>query len=272
MGLVTFPTVWIAKQLLTATALNGNFNALANQVNGNLDASNLADLAVTTPKIAVGAVTGPKILMGSDAQGDTLYFNGAQYVRLPAGTAGQVLLTGGAGANPSWTNVGKVLQQVLVLDQVARAITAAVFPNDTTIPQFTEGADYPQLQKIFTPKSATSTLIIECIINCSQNGGAGFRATQAVLFVNGASDANGKAMGVNRQAYDAGGSGYETVSCSKPVAFTYSMPSGGVIPITFNVRLGATEGTAFVNVDAASNNYTYGNILSSSLKITEVGA
>lgn len=101
MALVTLTSA-VAGQVATAVFYNNNNNALLNQVNGNLDATNLADLAVTTPKIAAAAVTGPKIAMGSDAQGDILYFNGTQYARLGAGTAGYVLRTGGAGANPSW--------------------------------------------------------------------------------------------------------------------------------------------------------------------------
>ena len=36
------------------------------------------------------------------AQGDILYFNGAYWVRLPVGTAGQLLKTQGSGANPVW--------------------------------------------------------------------------------------------------------------------------------------------------------------------------
>lgn len=47
-------------------------------------------------------VDGTDIRMGSDAQGDILYFNGTDYVRLPAGTSGQFLETLGAGANPAW--------------------------------------------------------------------------------------------------------------------------------------------------------------------------
>ena len=42
--------------------------------------------------------------MGSDAQGDILYYDGTDYVRLGAGTAGQVLQSGGADANPSWVD------------------------------------------------------------------------------------------------------------------------------------------------------------------------
>ena len=38
------------------------------------------------------------------AQGDILYYNGTDWVRLGAGTSGQVLQTGGTGANPSWTD------------------------------------------------------------------------------------------------------------------------------------------------------------------------
>ena len=35
-------------------------------------------------------------------QGDVLYFDGSSWVRLAAGTVGEVLQTGGAGANPTW--------------------------------------------------------------------------------------------------------------------------------------------------------------------------
>lgn len=38
-------------------------------------------------------------------QGDVLFFDGTNNVRLGTGTVGQVLTAGGAGANPSWTSV-----------------------------------------------------------------------------------------------------------------------------------------------------------------------
>lgn len=44
--------------------------------------------------------------IGSAAQGDILYRGASAWARLPAGTAGQVLQTAGAGANPAWANVG----------------------------------------------------------------------------------------------------------------------------------------------------------------------
>ncbi len=62
----------------------------------------LYDGSVTTAKLAANSVTGAKIAMGSDAQGDILYYNGTDYVRLAAGTSGHFLKTQGAGANPIW--------------------------------------------------------------------------------------------------------------------------------------------------------------------------
>ena len=65
----------------------------------------VSDNSVTTAKIQDNAVTGAKIAMTSDAQGDILYYNGTDYVRLPAGSSGYALKTSGAGQNPSWGEV-----------------------------------------------------------------------------------------------------------------------------------------------------------------------
>lgn len=44
-------------------------------------------------------------LVASLVQGDVLYHNGTNLVRLAAGTAGQGLTTGGAAANPAWAGL-----------------------------------------------------------------------------------------------------------------------------------------------------------------------
>ena len=72
--------------------------------------SELQDGAVRTAKIQDNAVTGAKIAMGSDAAGDVLYYNGTDYARLAAGTAGQVLTMNSGATAPEWaadsTDVG----------------------------------------------------------------------------------------------------------------------------------------------------------------------
>ena len=46
------------------------------------------------------------VSVGSQAQGDVLYFNGTNWVSLPAGTSGYFLKTQGTGANPIWASAG----------------------------------------------------------------------------------------------------------------------------------------------------------------------
>ena len=49
-------------------------------------------------------------------QGDILYHNGSGEARLGAGTSGQVLQTGGSGANPSWTTMTSDMVQIVSAD------------------------------------------------------------------------------------------------------------------------------------------------------------
>lgn len=55
---------------------------------------------------SAGATTVTDLTITSEAQGDILYFNGTNWVRLAAGTSGNFLKTNGAGANPAWAAAG----------------------------------------------------------------------------------------------------------------------------------------------------------------------
>ena len=52
--------------------------------------------------IADNSIGGTKIALTNHAQGDIMYYDGSNWVRLGAGTAGQSLKTAGSGANPYW--------------------------------------------------------------------------------------------------------------------------------------------------------------------------
>jgi len=69
---------------------------------GTIRSQEIADGTITGTDIANNTIDGTKIALGSDAQGDVMYFDGTNYVRLGPGTAGESLTTGGANANPSW--------------------------------------------------------------------------------------------------------------------------------------------------------------------------
>ncbi|MFA4844809.1 MAG: hypothetical protein WC632_07690, partial [Candidatus Margulisiibacteriota bacterium] len=93
---------------------------------GSITTEKLADAAVTSVKmdqnialtgtLTAGAFSGGaagltglgigNLVIGSQAKGDVIYYDGTNWTRLPAGTAGQVLQTGGTAANPSWAAAG----------------------------------------------------------------------------------------------------------------------------------------------------------------------
>ena len=77
-------------------------NRLRTQITNILPGDN----TVSTAMIQDNAVDGEKIAMGSDAQVDFIYYSGTDYVRLATGTVGQAILSGGAGANPTWGSAG----------------------------------------------------------------------------------------------------------------------------------------------------------------------
>jgi hypothetical protein len=59
---------------------------------------------VATAGIADNAVDGTKINLTGNVTGDIMYYDGTDWVRLPAGTSGKVLQTNGAGNAPTWTD------------------------------------------------------------------------------------------------------------------------------------------------------------------------
>jgi hypothetical protein len=68
----------------------------------------IANDAITTAKIANNAVDGTKINLTGNANGDLMYYNGTDWVRLASGTTGQMLQTNGAGA-PTWVSKTAIL-------------------------------------------------------------------------------------------------------------------------------------------------------------------
>lgn len=60
-----------------------------------------ANISCTAADGAPDSVT-CKMALASQAQGDIIYYNGTDWVRLPPGTSGQFLKTNGAAANPEW--------------------------------------------------------------------------------------------------------------------------------------------------------------------------
>ncbi len=56
----------------------------------------------SNPTWTKAPIVGTDLFISGEVQGDILYFNGTSWVRLPAGTIGQALITQDGGANPKW--------------------------------------------------------------------------------------------------------------------------------------------------------------------------
>ena len=78
--------------------LNLNASGGGGGVTSVTGSSPIASSGGTTPNITYS--------IASQTQGDIAYFNGTNWVRLPAGTAGQFLETQGSAANPQWASGG----------------------------------------------------------------------------------------------------------------------------------------------------------------------
>jgi hypothetical protein len=95
---------------VTGTPMGG----VGGDIGGTIANATINNSAVTTAKIAANAVDGSKIALGSDAAGDLMYYNGTDYVRLAAGTNGQVLKL--AAGVPSWGSAAVLTNSTLVGD------------------------------------------------------------------------------------------------------------------------------------------------------------
>jgi len=88
-------------------------------------------------------------------QGDLLYRDGSGLQRLGAGTAGQVLQTGGSGANPSWGSAGGIKQVIQTVKTASQVI------NSTS--------DVDIMSVAITPSSASSKILVSWNCQCSAN-------------------------------------------------------------------------------------------------------
>jgi hypothetical protein len=120
-------------EILTDSDLEGQFDLIINWVMAALNATtghNHDGSSNNGPEINITNLT-----VSSQAQGDIIYASSASaWARLGYGTAGQVLTTGGASANPSWaTPSGGILGAYKNLKVVRTNVTTVTVTADELI-------------------------------------------------------------------------------------------------------------------------------------------
>lgn len=103
----------------------------------------------------VGAVSQP----ASVVQGDILYRGASTWERLPAGTAGKVLQTNGAAANPSWADPGGVTTAYGSVALTTGRLNVIMGANSYTIGDLTNTNIALMFERSVTPSNVSIGLI-----------------------------------------------------------------------------------------------------------------
>lgn len=127
---------------------------------------------------------------------------------------------------------GTILQVVEGTPYTTYSSTGTAIPNDDTIPQNTEGAEWATVT--ITPTNASNRLRIEA--------SAGLISTSGTLNVTGAlfQDSTANALAAAQVVTTAAGYTY-------PLNVTHEMAAGTTSATTFKFRMGPVSGTLYVN-------------------------
>lgn len=120
----------IAANAVTTTKINNSAVTLAKIAN-QADQTLLSNISGGSAAPSANTLTAIIDAILGSTQGDLLYRNGTVWTVLAPGTAGQVLKTGGAAANPAWAD--SVATITFIIDGGGSAITTGI-KGDLEIP------------------------------------------------------------------------------------------------------------------------------------------
>lgn len=228
---------------------------------GAVGTANLADLGVTTAKIAADAVTYAKIqdVTATDRLLGRATAGAGDVEEIVCTPFSRTLLDDADAATARETlGVSKPVIQRRRSTRSSVTSTTAIIPYDDTIPQITEGGLL--FSEPFTPLSANSRIRITT--NVQLRASAENVVRTVTVFRAGVADA----LGVSADFSDvatAGGIGFGTTTC------TVDIPSPGTTAQTFEVRYGPhTASTLYVNSDTVAVR-KYGGVFTTFVEIEE---
>ena len=154
-----------------AITINGTANTVAGLAVGGLPDGTVDNdtLATDAGKPADNSITGAKLAMGSDAQGDVMYYNGTDYIRLAKGSAGQVLTMNSGATAPEWAtpDAGGITsaQQFRLA-----AVQAGSGSNGTVLTNWEESdTDYQGIGSVWSQSSGVFSTTTTGIYLCNWN-------------------------------------------------------------------------------------------------------
>ena len=180
-------------------------------------------------------------------QGDLLYRDGSGLQRLGAGTSGQLLTTGGTGANPSWTTVdsGGVIQ------------TKYYAFNNTLSQSNSSMTDLGNFSLSITPTSTSNKILLSIYFGAIDSVGntSAFQYTR-----NGSAVGIGVASGSTyRASFLIQGTQYTATNHAYGTAHAFIDDPQSTSAITYKIQA-ATENGSALYVNRAESDTTDGSI------------
>tara|TARA_B100001250_G_scaffold296717_1_gene258241 strand:- start:610 stop:1188 length:579 start_codon:yes stop_codon:yes gene_type:complete len=169
--------------------------------------------------------------------------------------AGNAIITTGNNATDSIFPAGHILQVQTSISGALFQTTTAI-PEDDTIPQNTEGGEFCTIA--FTPRSATSTILIDARMSSGKSGSGGEFTHVIAIFKDSVADA----IAVGYTHVTAG-------QCAHCTCF-HTESAGSTSARTYKMRVGS-EGGDTLNVNAVGGTArVYGGVSRSGMVITEI--
>ncbi len=193
-----------------------------------------------------------------NVQGDILYRNASAWVVLAPGTAGYLLQTGGAAANPSWVipTVSNKLVNFAYTQTGAMATGTTLWSNSAdTIPTTSDGDQYLTIS--YTPANASNILVLEIQADFSSSR-AGSDDIQGAIF----QDANVNAISTACMASP-------TASQQSTYTQRFIMVAGTTSSTTFNFRAGSANITTGITMNGYGGARKGGGVMATTFTVTE---
>jgi hypothetical protein len=235
----------IGRYLFEGRDESANRDTMASLDGQILDATGGTEDAQILAKTVVAGTLATRVTVGQ----------GVQIGAATGGDCGTGCLNADTDVRLDGVSLAHGIAQYVEGESTTYATAGTAMPVDDTIPQNTEGNEIVTVT--ITPKSASSTLVIEADVFAAESGVAGYQWACAVF------------VDTTASAIAARAGTMETSDRMDNMQFTHTLSAGSTSARTYKLRCGGSSTTdIFINGDSGSR--IFGGVATTSLTVMEI--